>query len=122
MTHYEEKEAKNKGKVNMPGHVRAAINWNYLRKMNGDQYSQKIVDGMKIIVCQLKNNALGMSSVAYPTDELRLPEWFKQLPFDDVEMMASLIDKKIDNMIGVLEWDTEHDTNVNSTFNDLFSF
>jgi hypothetical protein len=38
----------------MPGHVRASINWNTLKRMNGDKYSQEIVDGMKVIVCKLK--------------------------------------------------------------------
>jgi DNA polymerase elongation subunit (family B) len=109
-------------KTNMPGHVRASINWNYLRKMNGDQYSQRIVDGMKIVVCKLKDNPLGMTSVAYPVDQLRLPEWFTQLPFDEVEMERVLLDEKIDNMLGVLDWELRENTDVNSTFTDLFSF
>jgi hypothetical protein len=78
------------------GHAMAAINYNYLRKMNGDNYSMKIVDGMKIVVCKLKPNPLNMTSIAYPTDELRLPDWFKELPFDDNEMERTLVDEKID--------------------------
>ena len=104
------------------GHAMAAINWNYLRKMNGDNYSMKIVDGMKIIVCKLKPNPLGMTSVAYPTDELRLPDWFKELPFDNSEMENILVNKKIENLLGVLEWDLKKNTDTNSTFDDLFSF
>ena len=38
------------------GHVMAAINWNRLRKMNSDAYSMEITDGMKTIVCKLKDN------------------------------------------------------------------
>jgi len=104
------------------GHARAAINWNYLRKMNGDNYSQQIVDGMKIVVCKLKPNALGFNSIAYPTDELRLPEWFKELPFDDDAMESTLVDEKIDNLLGVLDWDIKSNIDVKSTFDDLFSF
>jgi len=104
------------------GHAKAAINYNYLRKMNGDQYSQKIVDGMKVVVCTLKSNPLGLTSIAYPTDELRLPQWFLELPFDDNEMERKLVDEKIDNLLGVLDWDIRTDTNTNSTFSDLFSF
>ena len=73
----------------MPRHVRASINWNTLKRMNGDRYCQEIVDGMKVIVCKLKQNPLGYTSVAYPTDELRIPtglknflmtmQWKKQL-------------------------------------------
>jgi DNA polymerase elongation subunit (family B) len=113
---------KGSSKVNMPGHVRASLNWNYLRKMNGDNYSQKIVDGMKIIVCKLKDNPLGLTSVAYPTDELRLPKWFLELPFDIIEMERVLLDSKIDNMLEVLKWDIPKNTDINSTFTDLFSF
>ncbi len=123
LTYYGELEKRSKtGKVNMPGHVRAGLNYNYLRKLNGDNYSQRIVDGMKVIVCKLKDNPLGFTSVAYPTDELRLPQWFCDLPFDDLEMERTLVDEKIDNLLGVLEWDIRSNTNTNSTFDDLFSF
>ena len=118
--HYQRLEQK-QGKANMPGHVRASINWNTLKRMNGDKYSQEIVDGMKVIVCKLKQNPLGYTSVAYPTDELRLPEWFKELPFDDSAMESTIIDNKLDNLIGVLEYDLE-DTKQNTTFSSLFDF
>jgi DNA polymerase elongation subunit (family B) len=104
------------------GHAMAAINYNYLRRMNSDQYSQKIVDGMKVIVCKLKSNPLGFTSIAYPTDELRLPKWFLELPFDDKDMERILVDEKIDNLLGVLNWDIRSNTDTNSTFDDLFSF
>ena len=116
------KNGKGSAKVNMPGHTRASINWNYLCQMNGDNYSQRIVDGMKIVVCKLKDNPLGMTSVAYPKDQLRLPQWFVDLPFDVVEMEQVLLDSKIDNMLEVLKWDISKNTDINSTFGDLFSF
>ena len=122
LTYYGEHMAKNSPGVTIPGHVRAALNYNYLRKMNGDNYSQKIVDGMKIVVCKLKDNMLDFTSVAYPVDQLRLPTWFKELPFDDKEMEYILVDKKIDNLLGVLNWDIANNINVNTSFEDLFSF
>lgn len=123
LTSYAEKEANSTtGKANMPGHVRAALNWNYLRKVNGDNYSQKIVDGMKIVVCKLKSNPLNFTSIAYPTDELRLPQWFIELPFDDAAMEQTLVDEKIDNLLGVLNWDIRDSTNIKTTFDSLFSF
>jgi len=120
LTMYAEKE-KREGKTNMPGHVRAAINYNYLRNMNGDQYSMKIVDGMKVVVCKLRSNPLGYTSIAYPTDELRLPKWFKDLPFDDEAMEQTLVDEKIDNLLGGLNWKIRENTDVSTTFDDLFS-
>ena len=121
LTKYTAEEAK-KGKANMPGHVRAAINWNNLRRMNSDNYSLQIVDGMKTVVCKLKNNPLGWTSIGYPTDELKLPQWFKDLPFDDAEMEATVIDQKIDNLLGVLSWDLVSSTNTENTFQSLFAF
>ena len=121
LTMYGDKE-KREGRANMPGHVRAALNYNYLRRVHGDQYSQKIVDGMKIIVCKLKSNQLDFTSVAYPVDELRLPQWFCDLPFDDEAMEHTLVDEKIDNLLGVLDWDIKNNIDVKSTFNELFTF
>jgi DNA polymerase elongation subunit (family B) len=120
ITDYQAKEAK-AGKANMPGHVRASINWNTLKRMYGDKYSANITDGAKVIVCKLKQNPLGFTSVAYPVDELRLPQWFKDLPFEHAEMEATVIDKKLDNLIGVLKWDVAS-TEEKNTFNSLFEF
>jgi DNA polymerase elongation subunit (family B) len=116
------KEEERLGKANMPGHVRAALNWNNLRRMNSDKYSLQIVDGMKTIVCKLKANPLGWTSIGYPTDEQQLPAWFKELPFDDSEMEATVVDQKIDNLLSVLEWDLASSTNTENTFETLFEW
>ena len=120
ITDYAEKEKK-AGKANMPGHVRASMNWNNLRAMNSDKYSMPITDGAKVIVCKLKNNPLNYTSVAYPVDELRLPEWFKEMPFDTEAMEATILDQKIENLIGVLNWDVRS-TESKNQFNSLFEF
>ena len=120
ITDYQAKEAK-AGKANMPGHVRASINWNTLKRMMGDKYSMGITDGQKVIVCKLKQNPMGFTSVAYPVDELRLPQWFKDLPFNHEEMESTIIDNKLENLIGVLNWDIRS-TEQTNTFNKLFDF
>lgn len=109
-----------RGKTNMPGHVRAAINWNTLRRMNLDNYSMPIYDGAKVIVCKLKPNLLGFTSVAYPVDEMRLPDWFKQLPFDHAAMEETIIDLKLNNLVGVLDYDLSV-TKQSELFNTLFT-
>jgi hypothetical protein len=121
LTKYRAAEAE-KGKANMPGHVRAALNWNQMRKMNSDNYSMQIVDGMKTIVCKLKSNALGWTSIGYPTDEQRLPAWFVELPFDDSTMESTVVDGKVDNLLSVLNWDLASATNTDNTFTSLFDF
>jgi DNA polymerase elongation subunit (family B) len=121
LTMYGNKEIK-QGKANMPGHVRAALNWNSMRKMNGDNYSMQIVDGMKTIVCKLKDNPLNWTSIGYPTDEQHLPKWFVELPFDNSAMEATVVDQKIDNLLGVLDWDLASSTNTENRFTSLFDF
>ncbi len=121
LTMYSKKEER-EGRANMPGHVRAGMNWNTMKKMNSDNYSQQIIDGMKTIVCKLKPNPLNWTSIGYPTDEMHLPQWFKELPFDDALMEATVVDQKIDNLLHVLEWDLASETNTANTFNSLFEF
>jgi DNA polymerase elongation subunit (family B) len=108
-------------KPHLPGHVSAALNWNTLREMNSDRYSVEITDGMKTIVCKLKDNPMKMTSVAYPIDETRIPQWFQELPFDHDLMETTIIDKKIDNLIGVLKWDLSA-ANTSEQFDSLFDF
>ena len=90
--------------------------------MHGDNYSTSIVDGMKTIVCKLRDNPLGYTSVGYPTDETHIPKWFKELPFDDSKMEAGIVDQKVENLLGVLEWQISENTDINTTFDSLFTF
>jgi len=115
-------EEQRLGRANMPGHVRAAMNWNNLKRMHGDNYSSAIVDGMKTIVCKLKDNPLGYTSVGYPTDVLHIPQWFKDLPFDNSAMEGAIVDQKVENLLGVLEWKIKENTDIGSTFDSLFSW
>ena len=116
------KEEKRLGKANMPGHVRAGMNWNTMRRMNSDKYSLQCIDGMKIIVCKLKSNPMGWTSIGYPTDEQHIPQWFKDLPFDNDLMEATIVDQKVDNLLSVLDWDLAGATQTANTFNSLFEF
>ena len=108
-----------KDKVHLPGHVSAALNWNMLRELNQDKYAVEIVDGMKCIICKLKPNTFKLKSVAYPIDATKIPQWFQDLPFDHDLMEQTIVDKKLDNLIGVLNWDMS-DANASETFDNLF--
>jgi hypothetical protein len=99
----------------------AAINWNKLRRAFSDNRSIEITDGMKVIVCKLKSNPMGITSIAYPIDEMRLPDWFtNELPFDHQAMEETIINNKIENLIGVLDWDIRASDQKNA-FDLLFS-
>ena len=113
-------ENENKSTM-IPGHVRASINWNNLKQANSDAYSLPITDGMKVIVCKLKNNPMGYTSVAYPTDELNLPQWFKDLPFDDDLMEETVVDKKVKNVLSPMGFDLGR-TTQSKTLSTFFEF
>jgi len=110
-------------KKTIPGHVVASLNYNKLKSIFNDNESMTILDGFKIIVCKLKpNNRFGMNSVAYPIDLIHIPDWFKQLPFDDTLMEETSIDRKLENLLGVLNWDLAKTKSENQAFSDLFEF
>ena len=108
-------------KTMLPGHVLASLNWNKLKNIYNDHYSLGISDGAKVVVCKLKPNPSGITSVAYPVDQLTLPKWFKELPFDHDAMEMALIDKKLSNLLSVLNWNLNA-SKSDSSFDDLFSF
>ena len=72
-------------------------------------------------MCKLKSNPMNYTSIAYPIDELNLPSWFKELPFDHDTMEQTIIDQKIKNLIGVLGWKLKEETQTNNVFDSLFA-
>lgn len=106
-------------KANLPGHVKASINWNILKRINKDLNSMTIIDGAKVIVCKLLPNMMGFTSIAYPVDEPHLPEWFTELPFDHDAMEEIIIDGKLDNLLGVLNYNLNSTTRSNH-YENLF--
>jgi len=102
------------------GHAMAAINWNRFKDAFGDRRSMDITDGQKAIVCKLRSNPMQINSIAYPIDEMNLPDWFKQLPFDHGAMEETIIDSKIENLLGVLKWDLNASKD-RGFIDDLFS-
>lgn len=110
-------------KITIPGHVMASINWNSLRESHNDLHLMKIVDGSKVVVCKLKdNNDLKKNSVAFPVDEPHLPDWFINLPFDNEGMMKSIVDKKVENLLIVLDWDLDRANPDAELMETLFDF
>lgn len=112
-----------KVQLTIPGHVQASLNWNLLREVNNDHHTGPIVDAQKIIVCKLKQTADNvMTSVAYPIDESHLPDWFLDLPFDEDAMREAIVDQKIRNLLGVLNWDLDRANKEMAHMESLFDF
>jgi len=119
------KKLKNEatGGVNMPGHVRASLAWNRLKDIHGDQHSMRIIDGQKVIVCKLRQTPENnLTSICYPVDEVHLPDWFLNLPFDSEDMMGGIVDKKVENLLGVLNWSLERSKKEHAHLETLFDF
>jgi DNA polymerase elongation subunit (family B) len=111
------------GNLHVPGHVTASLAWNRLKEINMDQHAMRIIDGQKIIVCKLKETSENrLTSIAYPVDESHLPEWFLNLPFDTDGMQAGVVDKKVENLLGVLKWDLTRTNKEHAHLETLFDF
>lgn len=113
-------DSRQKG-ATIPGHVKAAIEWNNLMQINGDMNSTPIQDGQKVIVCKMKTNHLGIKAVAYPIDQTYLPKWFKELPFDTDHMTELNVDQRVKNIFGVLDLDLAA-TKQTDDFSKMFTF
>ena len=111
------------GNLHVPGHVTASLAWNRLKEINMDQHTMRIIDGQKIIVCKLKETVENrMTSIAYPVDENRLPDWFLSLPFDSDSMQTGIVDQKIKNLLGCLNWDFSRTKKEHAHLESLFDF
>lgn len=100
-----EAEYRSTGKCKV-GHVLAGIQWNRLREAFGDKEVPEVTDGTKVIVCNLKDNPMGIKAIGYPIDCAEyLPQWFLDLPFDEDKMEEVVLTKKLDNIFGILDMD-----------------
>ena len=102
---WETLEQTGKGKVTIPAHVRAAINFNYFIKKNQFHFEQELISGNKVKVVWLKENPYNFNAIAFSSDEERFPEWFKQHFEPDIDLLEQkLVDQKLDNIFVALNW------------------
>lgn len=66
------------GKLTIPGHVRAAINFNRISKMFDGNDGLQISSGDKVKVFNLKQNDFDYGSVALPAEIDYFPYWFEE--------------------------------------------
>ena len=67
----------------------------------------------------LKNHFTGM---AFNGMESAVFDQLKASGFDDAEIEGTIVDQKVENLLGVLEWDIPSHTDIKTTFDSLFSF
>lgn len=87
--------------------VAAAANTNRLIEEFKEDRWDKIHDGDKVNVLFLKPNNHNIERVAIRVNEEYIPQWFQELQFDDEAHEKKLIDKKLQNIFGGLNWEFE---------------
>ena len=113
-------EKSGKGKVNLPGHVRASINYNEMVKLTGDNTSKLLKSGDKAIIFYIKpNNQFKFKSIAFPADIMHFPEWFDEHFQIDTRLTCDkMVDNKIEGIFEAmrLQVPTPQTTYLNSVF------
>jgi len=101
-------DQKNKSSA-IPGHIKAAINWNRMIETIGDVSVPPITNGMKIVYCHLiRSSEFTIDCIAYPIEiENRLPAWFKAFNFDRMRMIETGFDNKLQVIFETLDWKYE---------------
>jgi DNA polymerase elongation subunit (family B) len=98
-------EKTGKRKVNLPGHVRASINYNeYVQKIEG-KGAKILKSGDKVLIFYLKPNAEGFKSIAIPSDLTKFPKWFNNFVIDKEETETKMIDAKLEGIFNALGYD-----------------
>lgn len=108
------------GKTNMPGNVRATINYNEMLKLFNDRESLPITSGSKIKVLYLLPNEHKLTSIAFPSEMEDLPGWFTDHFKVNIKLTEQkLIDKKLGNIYHAIGWQvpTRQTQFVNKMFN-----
>lgn len=103
-------------KVNLPGHVRAAINFNEMVKtLNADD--KQIHSGDKVRIYYLKANEFNYKSIAIPNDLTGVPAWFNDYFTIDTKLTEEkMVDAKLKSVYAAMGWEvpTVQGTFVNS--------
>ena len=106
---------------NVPGHVRAAINYNELVHMYAEGSAKPLKAGDKGVIFYLKQNPMGFKSVAFPADMQDLPEWFTEnFNIDLKATEEKMIDAKLLKIFKALKH--ELPTIQRSHLNNFFTF
>jgi hypothetical protein len=92
-------------KLGLPGHVRAACNYNVLLD-TFDPGAKTIRSGDKVLVYYLKPNEFKFASIAIPAEMTRFPKWFEENFKVDVKLTETkMFDNKLRGIFAALQRD-----------------
>lgn len=99
-------EKQGKGKVKLPGHVRAAINYNELAQELDPGASKLLRSGDKGLIFYLEPNYRQLKSIAFPADLDFLPSWFfENFKINKTLTEEKMIDSKLERIFEALRWE-----------------
>lgn len=86
-------------KVRLPGHIRAAVNYNELALQEEGPGATMIQSGDKVKVFYLRDNPRHIKSIAFPADISKFPRWFDEQFRVDVKLTEEkMIDAKLEGI------------------------
>lgn len=89
----------------VPGHIRAAMNYNDLVQ-RFEEGAKLIKSGDKVIIFYLKQNQEGLKALAFPGDTYEFPRWFNDNFSVDVKLTEQkMIDAKLEGIFAALNWE-----------------
>ncbi len=88
-------KSKSGGKLTIPGHVRAACNYNFLIDIF-DKGAKAIRSGDKALVYYLKPNPYKFDAIAFPAESTKFPPWFlENFKVDKIKTEQMMFDSKL---------------------------
>jgi hypothetical protein len=113
--------ANGKGKLTIPGHCRAAINYNMLVQEFEGADGTLIMGGDKVKVFNMKPNDYDFETIAIPAEADDFPYWFfEHFQINLKETESKLIDSKL---AGIFEaWGFEVPTTFSSRINSIIEW
>lgn len=102
---WERTEKNSLGKCKLPGHVRAAINYNEVVQEFEGKGGKLLKSGDKGLIFYLKPNQFALKSIAIPVDFEHFPKWFDEhFQLDRRLTEEKMIDSKIEGIYDALDW------------------
>lgn len=114
-------EVKRAGKVKLPGHIRAACNYNELAIQFDGNGAKLIQSGDKVKIFYVKPNFFNYKSVAFPAEILKFPKWFvENFEVDSKLTEEKMVDAKLESIFSA--WGYDVPTLQNQFVNKFVSF
>jgi hypothetical protein len=91
-----------KRNLTIPGHARAACNYNVFI-IDHDKGARAVVSGDKVLVFYLRQNAYNYNAIAFPAEYERFPSWFNEtFSVDLVKTENKMFDNKLAGIFAAL--------------------